>query len=930
MADRSIQRQNERAELAEDDPFAELTRIMGHDPRASEPAGSAPEGEEPVDLAADLENEMFGSLEADEDPATAEHEPAATRVDWGGEAGAGDDWTAETDFAPDGSDDAVPAEAEDVPFDEDAFADAAEPDFAPSGRDDDAAGDTQSTDWTAFDRAYAPLPEDGSVRYGAAREPQAGPFEDLWPSTGSDTPDAYDASGAGEEEEAVASDEPAAAEDWAEPAPAAEEPSLEDELNALLAETASPQATGYAPAPIDEAASAELESAANAFDYSRASAARPPLFEDDEGESARDPVNPGTAFDAALAGQSGAEAEAEAAPPSASATPSASRFFQRSNLRPAAQAATAATAAPAADASNPYARFLDEPAREPPELEAEPDAEIEADLGPEIEPEHAAEPVAEASEPELDIVDIPEGPTVVNDDLDIPELEFAEDAPPADEMDEIDREFAAAFGEPTDNGPAEDADEEFDALFRELSTDPVSHAAPQAELHDDEAQATAPAAEPDQDHDDNDALPLAAAMSGAPAAAATPASLSAAPGRFEMRSSERVPMPGEPAYDDGSGGDDIAGLDDLDLAGDDGEDGRSGRSRGYMIAAVVAGIAIIGGIGAFALSYGGGGDVAEAPAIVAADDEPVRVRPEEPGGTAVPNQDGAVYERVAGGPNEEEPAQEELVQGSEEPVDLAARTEEPRVILPGSGEETTAPEAAEEGVEVAPAAGQKSEERIEQVAESELTQAEQEMIAVAPRRVRTMIVRPDGTMVPREDPEATAQDPAGPTIARAQEEGAGDQVSLLSPAEPAPVQEDGGSLVETPPTAPIATARPETGAGSDAPGPVAAADPAPARPASPAAEPAATAVSSPATTVASEWSMQIASQPTPEGARATYQELSQRYGSVLAGRGVNIVRAEIEGKGTYYRVRIPAESRDDAIQLCSRYKSIGGNCFVSR
>ena len=80
----------------------------------------------------------------------------------------------------------------------------------------------------------------------------------------------------------------------------------------------------------------------------------------------------------------------------------------------------------------------------------------------------------------------------------------------------------------------------------------------------------------------------------------------------------------------------------------------------------------------------------------------------------------------------------------------------------------------------------------------------------------------------------------------------------------------------------------------------------------------------------SEWSMQIASQPTEAGAQASYQDLARRYGSVIGGKGVNIVRADIPGKGTYYRVRIPSASRDEAVRLCSRYKSAGGSCFVSK
>ena len=86
----------------------------------------------------------------------------------------------------------------------------------------------------------------------------------------------------------------------------------------------------------------------------------------------------------------------------------------------------------------------------------------------------------------------------------------------------------------------------------------------------------------------------------------------------------------------------------------------------------------------------------------------------------------------------------------------------------------------------------------------------------------------------------------------------------------------------------------------------------------------------PAAIAAGSWSVQIASQPSADSAKSTYQDLARRYGSVIGGRGVNIVKADIAGKGTYWRVRVPAQSRDDAIKLCTDYKSAGGNCFVSK
>lgn len=76
--------------------------------------------------------------------------------------------------------------------------------------------------------------------------------------------------------------------------------------------------------------------------------------------------------------------------------------------------------------------------------------------------------------------------------------------------------------------------------------------------------------------------------------------------------------------------------------------------------------------------------------------------------------------------------------------------------------------------------------------------------------------------------------------------------------------------------------------------------------------------------------MQIASQPSAESAQSTYKDLARRYASVLDGHTANIVKADIAGKGTFYRVRIAANSRNDAISLCESYKAAGGNCFVSK
>jgi SPOR domain len=78
------------------------------------------------------------------------------------------------------------------------------------------------------------------------------------------------------------------------------------------------------------------------------------------------------------------------------------------------------------------------------------------------------------------------------------------------------------------------------------------------------------------------------------------------------------------------------------------------------------------------------------------------------------------------------------------------------------------------------------------------------------------------------------------------------------------------------------------------------------------------------------YSVQIASTPSPEAAKSTYAALSRKFGGVLGGRGVNVQKADVAGKGTVYRVRIPAGSKQEAAALCQQYKSAGGNCFITK
>ncbi len=76
--------------------------------------------------------------------------------------------------------------------------------------------------------------------------------------------------------------------------------------------------------------------------------------------------------------------------------------------------------------------------------------------------------------------------------------------------------------------------------------------------------------------------------------------------------------------------------------------------------------------------------------------------------------------------------------------------------------------------------------------------------------------------------------------------------------------------------------------------------------------------------------VQLASQPTQALARDSLKNMKSRFGFLIGTRPLNIQSALIPGKGTYYRVRIQTQNRNDAISLCENIKNSGGSCFITR
>ncbi|WP_105424961.1 SPOR domain-containing protein [Neorhizobium tomejilense] len=414
--------------------------------------------------------------------------------------------------------------------------------------------------------------------------------------------------------------------------------------------------------------------------------------------------------------------------------------------------------------------------------------------------------------------------------------------------------------------------------------------------------------------------------------------------------------------------------------------------RSWAVPLVLAGVVILGGFGAYAFfgsSVSGvvsGGE----PVVIAADNEPIKIAPENPGGKTVPNQDKAVYDRVAG-VSPKDPKQRTLISSNEEPIDVVQKTLMPDT-LPLEGENDIEPTDV----------GETEDPRLlpqDRTAQNN-TAAEQQPVTVMPRKVKTMIVRPDGKLVEQEiaapalaAPETVKLPAAGAkpvetaaafpekvpasvpaTPARTQSvpansnAGAGGILPVSAPANPAAPAEHVNVVRTNPVTPPVAAAPAQPAPAATAPAPAAAQAPTPvapvqasapaarapvpiARPAeqpvnvvaavtdqgnvrAPAQPAAAAAPGSASNQVASlgsgDYVIQIASLPSQAEAQKSYQSLSAKFGNVIGGRGVDIKSAEIAGKGTFYRVRIPAGSKSDAVALCERYRAAGGTCLVGR
>jgi hypothetical protein len=83
---------------------------------------------------------------------------------------------------------------------------------------------------------------------------------------------------------------------------------------------------------------------------------------------------------------------------------------------------------------------------------------------------------------------------------------------------------------------------------------------------------------------------------------------------------------------------------------------------------------------------------------------------------------------------------------------------------------------------------------------------------------------------------------------------------------------------------------------------------------------------------AKPWGVQLSAGFSRERALAAYGGLAQRYGAALEGRDPSLLSTTLRSRGTraFYQVRVGADTREGANELCGTIRRAGGACLVLR
>lgn len=339
--------------------------------------------------------------------------------------------------------------------------------------------------------------------------------------------------------------------------------------------------------------------------------------------------------------------------------------------------------------------------------------------------------------------------------------------------------------------------------------------------------------------------------------------------------------------------------------------------RGLMvIGALVAAIAVGGGLGAvYKMTVAPSAKSGKA-AVVKADKKPVKSVPEDEEGLGLGGTKKSIYDRVGGGTSAEDESAGAVVSGEEEPV---ARPETAESGLPEM------PGIALAGPTPGSSAG------------------EEDIVATGPRKVATVVVKPgetitaageeaevataDAETVTPEEAVAVVKSKAKKELAKAVEADVVPEVPVATTA----------SKSKTKTKVVVATAEDATAAEADVvPVPAVTGKKAkksilPEVPAEDDATASAPKAATPAASGANGYVVQVKATKTRMEALGAYADMQQRFGGLLGSSQPDIQEVDLGAKGKWFRLRIgPPASKSAAGDLCGKLKGSGlKECLVS-
>jgi hypothetical protein len=370
---------------------------------------------------------------------------------------------------------------------------------------------------------------------------------------------------------------------------------------------------------------------------------------------------------------------------------------------------------------------------------------------------------------------------------------------------------------------------------------------------------------------------------------------------------------------------------------------KRGVPRSLVAVAGILAVVLIGVLAFVMLRPGtsGGG----APPIIAADAGPTKIAPPQPPAGSNSDQNKLIYDRVDSGSANGSADTKLVTQGNQPiapvPSNNDANNPIARVIAPGgpAPDAPTAPGAATADAGAADTAAPPADNN-------------DNADSLGPRKVRTVIVKPDGTIVSSDAVPAPGDAPASADTAPT--------ASNVPAVPPIPTNDDtaaiaGGKSGQELPITPDPNAASGEPAAAPAPAPAkTAAAPTPTPSPQPKTAPRIASANTagpidltpgtgkPSTDVASAGQtsgalpvvaggtlVQVSSQRSEDAANATFRDLQARYPNILGGYTPDIKKIDLGDRGTYYRVRVGPFSSANAQNLCGALKNAGGACILA-